>query len=364
MTPTTRPYPMHLLGAALGGVVMRLPSLFWLASVCTVVAVATPAAAQDAYIRIVDVGAGLCVVAVSPDQHSMVYDAGRGTEKCLAAVRELVPNRQIDLLVLSHSDSDHIGATKAILEENQVATIIHPGDPRGPTVSSMRGAIAAETEADIWNLKVRPVPFGQTFPIGLMTATFVAGWSDGQDTRGSDEPTLSNKPAMRNNALSSVLRVQFAGHSVLLTGDTVGRPDSKDQTLCRYAERIMVENAAVIPLQSDVLVGQHHGADNATANCFITAVRPTFVVFSAGHQHRHPRQSAADRLVANGVLPENIFRTDKGDHEGGSGWKKEWIFGSLAGCKDKPEDDDVEIRLPADPQASVAVTYRTPTVGC
>lgn len=341
---------------------MRLLSLS--ASVLVFAGFASSAAARDAYLRVVDVGAGLCVVAVSADQHAMVYDAGRGAHPCIDAVRELVPGQKIDLLVLSHSDSDHIGATKAILAENEVATIIHPGDPRGPTVDDVRDAINSEAGADIWNLKVRPVPFGQRFAVGSATAVFVAGWSDGEQTRNRDEPTLTNKPAMRNNALSSVIRFEFAGHSVLLTGDTVGRPDSKDNSLCRYAERKMVDNTATVPIESDVLVGQHHGGDNATANCFSTAVHPQFVIFSAGHMHRHPRQSAADRLVANGIDPDKIFRTDKGDHEGGTGWKREWVYGSLAGCKDGPMDDDVEIRLPADPQASVVVNYRTPTIGC
>jgi beta-lactamase superfamily II metal-dependent hydrolase len=345
---------------------MRLPSLSAIIGSAALgsAALAAPATAQDAYLRVVDVGAGLCVIALSPDGHSMVYDAGRGQSPCLDAVRELIPNHKIDLLVLSHSDSDHIGATRGILSENDVAVIIHPGDPRGPTLAPIRQAIAQEPNADIWNLKVRPVPFGTRFPVGSATATFVAGWSDGQKTRGTGEPTLTKKPAMRNNALSSVIRFEFAGHSVLLTGDTVGRPDSQDNTLCRYAERKMVNNAQTVPIKSDVLVGQHHGADNATANCFITAVQPQFVVFSAGHQHRHPRQSAADRLIANGVMPDHIFRTDRGDHEGGAGWKKEWVYGSLAGCNDGPRDDDVEIHLPSDPLMPVSVGYRTPSNGC
>src|SRR4051812_44109858 len=154
---------------------MRLPGLCIIAPALLAASWATPAPAQDAHIRVVDVGAGLCVVVLSPDQHSMVYDAGRGEARCVAAVRELVPDHQIDLLVLSHSDSDHIGATKAILEENDVATIIHPGDPRGPSVAAMRKAINQEQGADIWNLKVRPVPFGQTFGVGAIKATFVAG---------------------------------------------------------------------------------------------------------------------------------------------------------------------------------------------
>lgn len=46
------------------------------------------ASAEHAYIRVVDVGAGLCVVAVVPGGHAMLYDAGRGQPRCRNAVRE------------------------------------------------------------------------------------------------------------------------------------------------------------------------------------------------------------------------------------------------------------------------------------
>ena len=46
----------------------------------------------DLYVRIVDVGAALCAIAVIPDGHVMVYDAGHWDGgRCVEAVRELAP---------------------------------------------------------------------------------------------------------------------------------------------------------------------------------------------------------------------------------------------------------------------------------
>ena len=326
-------------------------------------AAADPAEAQEVYVRVVDVGAGLCVVATTPDGHSLVYDTGSDAATCRSAVRELVPSKNVDLLVLSHSDSDHVGAAQAILAENDVATIIHPGDNRPEDLTALRGAIAAEPGADVWNIAVRPVPFGKQFALGPATITFVAGWSDGTKTRTHGEKKLTE--AMRNNALSSVIRLEFKGHSVLLTGDTVGRFEYEPGKACEFAERTMVDDDQTIPLKSDVLVGQHHGADNATANCFIQAVQPTYVVFSAGNLYGHPRQSTADRLVAYGVPPDNIFRTDRGGYEKPKSAKSaQWIYKTYAGCMDKKGDDDVEIHLPADPAAPTTVNYRNPKDAC
>lgn len=349
---------------------------FWRAGAAATVplmALATPAAGQDAYLRVVDVGAGLCVVAVTPDRHAMVYDSGAGAALCSAAVAGLVaPGEPIDLLVLSHSDIDHIGAAQAILRDYKVATILHPGDARdGATIRKVRAAIEREAGADLWDLSRRKLPFGTRFPLGAATVTFVAGWSDAREIYGND-PSLdgSSHQAERYNGISLVVRFDYGGHSVLLTGDTLGRiesPARPDDSLCQYAERNMVENEANVPLRADVLVGQHHGSDDSTSNCFIRAVRPGWVVFSAGHEYRHPRQSTADRLVANGVDKDRILRTDRGDREPplrGKPRLKEWIYGSLRGCEDKPGDDDVEILLPADPGAAVTVRYRQNKSGC
>jgi competence protein ComEC len=335
-------------------------------------AMAIPAAGQDAYLRIVDVGAGLCVVAVAPGRHVMVYDTGAGAALCSAAVAELVPGGTIDLLVLSHSDIDHIGAAQAILRDYKVATILHPGDVRdGATIGKVRAAIGREPGAELWDLSRRKLPFGTRFPLGAANVTFVAGWSDAREIYG-DDPSLdgSSHQSERYNGISLVVRFEYGGHSVLLTGDTLGRienPARPDDGLCQYAERTMVANDANVPLRADVLVGQHHGSDDSTSNCFIRAVRPGWVVFSAGHEYRHPRQSTADRLIANGVDKDRILRTDRGDREPalrGRPRLKEWVYGSLRGCEDKPGDDDVEILLPVDPAAAVTVRYRENKIGC
>jgi hypothetical protein len=52
---------------------------------------ALDAGTEDVYIRIVDVGPGLCVVIRIPGGHSMVYDAGHWVgQHCIKAVRELI----------------------------------------------------------------------------------------------------------------------------------------------------------------------------------------------------------------------------------------------------------------------------------
>ena len=84
---------------------------------------ATPALALEpqpdsVFVRVVDVGAGLCCVVKMPDDRYMVYDAGNFQDRGRSALHDIgeliPPGSHIDLLVLSHTDSDHVAAVKQI----------------------------------------------------------------------------------------------------------------------------------------------------------------------------------------------------------------------------------------------------------
>ncbi len=124
----------------------------------------------------------------------------------------------------------------------------------------------------------------------------------------------------------------------------------------------MFLNSPTVPIRSDVLIAPHHGADNGSSNCFIVAVDPQFVVFSAGSidTRGHPRQSTVNRYLAHGVPWSNLFRTDRGDDETDSEeWKDDR---TVTGCNDGRGDDDVEIVLPESGRPQV--DYRVASTGC
>jgi competence protein ComEC len=376
--------------------------------------VTATAQATGVYIRVVDVGNGLCVVARMPTGEVMLFDAGdwrypgrvKGDGYCKAALDEIAPGAPLDLVVLSHSDGDHIGELADILPRG-AKKIFQPGDdhlpdPGAPLIAGARDAIA-RSGAQVYDLRQLqgdrfvPGPDGtvQELPsprdmdavrvvqLGDAKVTLLAGWGDadwvvgaGEEGRGStrrDRVRAALEQGEHNNAVSLVIRFEYAGHSVLLTGDTVGRHIGDPASACKFAEREMVEHVPAALLDSDVLVGQHHGADNASSNCFIKAVSPRYVVFSAGHKnYRHPRNAVLRRLLRFGLTPrlkpDDIFRTDRGDSEapkeGGKWGEQEWIYGGYKGCVDPAGDDDVEVFLPSSPLATISVKYRIEKHGC
>jgi len=299
---------------------------------------ATTALAQEGvYIRVVDAGPGLCTVVKMPGDHYMVYDAGHWNhdDVCLAAVKEVVPaGESIDLMVLSHSDADHLAAVDEIFDEYKVDRVIRSGNNRWLSKTWRQAYWAIRKarkdgdtyEVNLWKLPNKRVDPGFTTNYDDVAIVQVAGWSKPPNTWG-----LQNK-SERNNAGSIVIRLDYNGTSVLFTGDTVGRHNGDPDDTCIAAEKFMVDNAANVPIDSDVLIAPHHGADNGSATCFIEAVTPDWVIFSAGHDHEHPRTDTANRYLDAGIQEDHLLRTDLGDYEGG----KEWGAGQVIGMTDVP----------------------------
>ena len=319
---------------------------------------AVETAPEDVYVRVVDVGAGLCVVVRAPGPAFMVYDAGPlSGEYCLRAVREIVGTAEIELMILSHGDPDHIGEATAILEEYRARQIWRTGDQRtGMTWKSVNGAIGKETteEATILNLATFHVPAKFSVPLGDARITFLGGSSEWDHPTGWSVDEL-------HEILSIVVRLDYRGRSVLLTGDAIGRQLGSPPSTCTGADEELVErhNDGAISLDTDVVIAAKHGGDEGSTACLIAAATPTHVVFSAGHDHQHPTASAAQRFLDGGVPRANFYRTDRGDDEPG---QLEWKEGSLVGCVDPRGDDDVEISLRDD--GTIEVAYRLASEGC
>ena len=326
----------------------------------------------DVLVRVVDVGTGLCTITKVPDEndnHLMVYDAGAEQWKkdCVKAVRELIgKNNTIELLIISHSDADHLWNADELLEEFNIRRIIRTGYHRDTNAwEAFDHAVAQEaidTDVSIVNLNKHMIKRGTKFKLGEATVTFIAGWPGWKELKMElKEYKEAGKiekvgDSVKRNAVSIVVRLEFSNRSVLFTGDTVGRMLKDKNNACKFAEMIMVKSAEVIPIKSDVVIAPHHGADNGSSLCFIKAVQPKFVVFSAGNKYRHPSSATADRYITSGVAKANMFRTDLGDHEKEEDKmpKTDWDYERVKGCEDKSGDDDIDIVLSSIGEASVA----------
>ncbi|WP_457668953.1 DNA internalization-related competence protein ComEC/Rec2 [Thiolapillus sp.] len=220
-------------------------------------------------ITVLDVGQGLSVVARTAT-HTLIFDAGpRYPSGFNTGSAVLLPYLQsqgigkIDRLVLSHSDSDHVGGAPDLLRGVPVGDIL-AGEPPG-----LGGAASFQ--------RCRS---GETW------------WWDGVRFEFLYPPAGLFEEG--NNA-SCVLKVSVDGQAALLTGD-IERP----------AEEWLVQN---IPdrLRSQVVVAAHHGSASSSAEVFVRTVHARYVLFSAGRGNRwgFPREKVVGRWLASGASTLN-----------------------------------------------------------
>jgi competence protein ComEC len=230
--------------------------------------------AGETWITTFDVGQGLAVLARTSSR-AVLYDAGPafGADSDSGG-RVVVPAMRgaglakLDLLVLSHEDSDHLGGALTVLESFEVEAL---ASSLG-VAHALNGHVAAP----------RHCAAGESWEWDGVRFEFL-------------HPGRSEAPARRNN-LSCVLRIATAGGSMLLTGD-----------IERAAELRLLNETLF--LKSEVLLVPHHGSRTSSSPEFIAAVAPRWAVLPAGYRNRfgHPNREVLERYRTAGV---QILRTD------------------------------------------------------
>ncbi len=231
-------------------------------------------------VHVLDVGQGNCSV-LETGGRVMVLDcgsAGRASVGATVVAQFLIQrgHRQVDVLVLSHVDADHINGVAALVARLPVRELwISPAFaavPQGP-------AILKWLEANVG--RVRVLEAGSTVSFG--GAELDVLWPDLAFTEHARHTTT------RSNEESLVLRVRLPGLSVLVTGDagdaaTVGMDRDR--------------------LESDVLLAPHHGSWFEGLPVLLGRVGPKHVVVSA--REEFPREGTLALLGADG---RRLWRT-------------------------------------------------------
>ncbi len=254
------PPPAALALALLGGALLTVPRgmpLRGLGLLCLLPLAFPPqhAPARGFTLTALDVGQGLAVV-VRTANHSLLFDTGPAYEEGFDAGRAVVVPyllgqgvRQLDTLLVSHSDLDHRGGAPA------VRAALHPLQERG----AMAGT---------------PCVAGQSWEWDAVRFTVLNGPAD-----------AAGEPSPDNNG-GCVLRIETGSHAALLPADI-----EKDAEA-----RLLLHSPAA--LKADVLLAAHHGSRTSSTTAFVDAVNPERVIFSAGYanSYRHPRPEVVTRF--------------------------------------------------------------------
>lgn len=224
-----------------------------------------------------DVGQGSAVL-IRTAHHLLLHDAGpRYGGEADAGQRVLVPllqtlgEQQIDELVLSHRDTDHVGGAESLIAAVPVRRL---------RASLVAGHPLLRSVAD-----TVPCQAGQQ-------------WSwDGVDFQVL-HPFTPAREGETSNAQSCVLRVRdAAGRQALLTGDI------------EWAQERALVRRWGAELRSEVLVVPHHGSHTSSGAEFLAAVAPQTAVMQQGYRNRfgHPH---AEVLARYRQFSIKVVRTD------------------------------------------------------
>jgi competence protein ComEC len=304
-------------------------------------------------VYVVDVGAGLGCIIKTPSGKYLIYDGGNGNYVHKFLSSKYAKGKSVEYVIVSHTDTDHWDAIEEIARDYQVKNALYTSyrpDTMPGTVA--RGIKALQNPSTKWrDLAEKPIsPDSIIYKEDGITLTFLSGFGDKDEAFASE---LGKDAAKLRNAASIVIKLEYAGQSILFTGDIVGldeceKPNCDCEQTCIATERYLLDHV-IASLESDVIIAPHHGARNASCPDFIEAVNPEYVIFSAGNKHNHPHQVSTTNYLNFGVALDHIFRTDVGAFSA-DGDKNpcndEWNGenANLTG-KDKSFDDHIKIQI-------------------
>ncbi len=238
---------------------------------------------RDLEVVFLDVGKGNAALVSFPGGEKMMIDGGGFSSNHFDVGKMVIApflwHRKIgtiDTLVLSHPQSDHMNGLRFIAEAFHPKEFWYNGDQ--VETPSYKDLMKTLETSDI-SIK-RPAQLQEKISIN-----------------GAEVEVLYPEPVGKTGALSSegkdlnnrslVLRISYAGTSILFPGD-----------LEKMGENSLLAHAGP-RVKSDILLSPHHGSRTSSSKAFLKAVAPRLCVISSGEDRfgRFPHPSVLKRLA-------------------------------------------------------------------
>lgn len=220
-------------------------------------------------VSFLDIGQGDSIFIETPSGHTMIIDGGP-SDAVLARVNEEANyfTRDIDVMVATHPDSDHVTGLIPIMEKYGVKNILVSGETSDTGVFKDLYDHIQHEEAELHVANRGDVI---DFQDGV-TATILHPY------RGEKFPDT--------NSASVSLVLSYGDENFLLTGDL---PSTNEPLLV---------SSGLLPKNITVYKAGHHGSKYSSGEQLLTYIKPEYAVISAGadNKYGHPNPEAIARL--------------------------------------------------------------------
>jgi competence protein ComEC len=239
---------------------------------------------QPRYLEVnyLDVGQGDSIFIETPDSHQILIDGGPDNMAAIKGISAEMPfwDKTIDLVVLSHPDSDHITGLFEVLDNYKVANILWTGVEKDNDKIGTWKRLLAEEEKE-----------GDKVYIAKKGDKIMAGDVE-MDIVYPDE-SFAGEVVKDANDTSIVGRLSFRENSFLFPGDISSKIEKK----------LLDED-----IKADILKVAHHGSKYSTSEDFLKRVDPQAAVIQVGkNSYGHPTPETLTRLDNLGIM---VLRND------------------------------------------------------
>lgn len=218
-------------------------------------------------ITVLDVGQGLAVV-LRKNNSTMVYDTGPYFSEDFNAGSHIIAPflrykgvRELDRVVISHSDKDHRGGLMSLMEQFPMESLL--------------------LEPQYW-ASLKPLKLSTVATKPRLQRCYQGVNFNWQGARIEVLWPPLDFVSSNNNNRSCVLLLKYGAFTMLLAGD-IEKP----------VERILSPNLTPV----DLLLAPHHGSKTSSSSMWVRETKPRWVVVSAAFKGRygHPHRSVVQR---------------------------------------------------------------------
>ncbi|KKP37834.1 MAG: putative hydrolase [Candidatus Peregrinibacteria bacterium GW2011_GWA2_33_10] len=238
---------------------------------------------SNGYLKIhfLSVGQGDSALITSPSNKNILVDGGPNND----LIRELgkfLPffERRIDLIILSHPDSDHLFGLIEVLKRYEIGKILLTGiNVNTPEYMEFLRIIEEK------NIHIIIAEDDEDF---LIDNIFI-------DIHLPRE-NIAQKSFANTNDTSIVFSMHYGENIILFPGDIEEKME----------QELLLENP---DLETDIIKISHHGSNTSTQEEFLEKIKPDFAIISCGlyNQFSHPHPDLIKRLILQNI---RVYRTD------------------------------------------------------